>query len=43
MEHYRDALGARKLIPEELARMGMGAAAKASAKTTTGADSKKSP
>jgi hypothetical protein len=43
MEHYRDALGARKLIPQELARMSTGVAAKTSAKTTAGADNKKSP
>jgi hypothetical protein len=24
MERYRDALGARKMVPEELARMGVG-------------------
>ncbi len=27
MEHYRDALGARKMVPEELARLGVGSAA----------------
>ena len=28
MEHYRDALGARKMVPQELAHMGVGNAAK---------------
>jgi hypothetical protein len=37
MERYRDALGARKMIPQELARMGVGTATKKSAST------KKSP
>jgi hypothetical protein len=37
MERYRDALGARKMIPQELARMGVGTAAKQAAST------KKSP
>lgn len=39
MERYRDALGARKLVPEELARLGVGT----SVRTTTkaGAGSKK--
>src|ERR1700692_2059772 len=31
MERYRDALGARKLVPQELARLGVGASNKASA------------
>ena len=31
MERYRDALGARKMVPEELARLGV----RASKKTTT--------
>jgi hypothetical protein len=41
MERYRDALGARKLVPEELARLGPGT----SVRTTTkaGAGSKKNP
>jgi len=41
MERYRDALGARKLVPEELARLGVGT----SVRTTTkaGASSKKNP
>ncbi len=37
MEHYRDALGARKMVPQELARLGVGSTAKA------GAGSKKNP
>ena len=37
MERYRDALGARKLVPQELARLGVGTTAKQSAST------KKSP
>src|ERR1022692_2350452 len=41
MERYRDALGARKMVPEELARLGVGGATKAS--TKEGAGSKKSP
>ena len=41
IERYRDALGARKLVPEELARLGVGT----SVRTTTkaGAGSKKNP
>ena len=41
MERYRDAVGARKLVPEELARLGVGT----SVRTTTkaGAGSKKNP
>jgi len=41
MERYRDALGARKMVPEELARLGVGT----SVRTTTkaGAGSKKNP
>ena len=31
MERYRDALGARKMVPQELARLGVGASTKASA------------
>ncbi len=41
MERYRDALGARKMVPQELARLGVGAAAGTPAKT--GAGSKKTP
>ena len=37
MEHYRDALGARKMVPQELARLGVGTPAK------SGATSKKNP
>jgi len=37
MERYRDALGARKLVPQELARLGVGTTTKQSAST------KKSP
>ena len=37
MERYRDALGARKMIPQELARLGMGTSTKQAAGT------KKSP
>jgi hypothetical protein len=32
MERYRDALGARKMVPEELARLGVGSAAKTGVK-----------
>jgi len=41
MARYRDALGASKLIPQELARLGVGT----SIRTTTkaGAGSKKAP
>ncbi|HEY6303797.1 MAG TPA: hypothetical protein VIX14_12095 [Terriglobales bacterium] len=41
MEHYRDALGVRKMVPQELARLGV----KTSVRTTTktGGDSKKNP
>ncbi len=39
MEHYRDALGARKMVPAELARLGVKSAAAVSA--TTAAGSKK--
>src|SRR5450631_1836531 len=39
MERYRDALGASKLIPQELARLGVGN----SIRTTTKSGSKKSP
>ena len=41
MERYRDALGARKLIPQELARLGVGTSTRAP--TKVGAGSKKSP
>jgi hypothetical protein len=41
MERYRDALGARKLVPQELARLGLGTAARPS--TKAGAGSKKNP
>ena len=37
MERYRDALGARKMVPQELARLGVGTSAK------SGAASKKDP
>jgi hypothetical protein len=37
MEHYRDALGARKMVPQELVRLGVGTSTKA------GAGSKKKP
>jgi hypothetical protein len=37
MERYRDALGARKMVPQELARLGVGTGAKA------GAGGKKNP
>jgi hypothetical protein len=37
MERYRDALGARKMVPQELARLGVGTSTKA------GAGSKKNP
>ena len=41
MERYRDALGARKLVPEELARLGVGTSVRT--KTKAGAGSKKNP
>jgi hypothetical protein len=41
MERYRDALDARKMVPQELARLGVGTSAKTSIKA--GASSKKSP
>ena len=41
MERYRDALGARKLVPEELARLGVGGSTGTS--TKAGAGSKKNP
>jgi hypothetical protein len=37
MDHYRDALGTRKMVPQELARLGVGVS------TKTGTDSKKKP
>jgi hypothetical protein len=44
MERYRDALGARKMVPEELARLGAGTSAGTPAGTPTkGAGSKKNP
>lgn len=45
MERYRDALGVRKMVPEELARLGVGGATKASTGNTAkaGAGSKKNP
>ncbi len=41
MERYRDALGARKLVPEELARLGVGTPVRTT--TKAGAGSKKNP
>jgi len=41
MERYRDALGARKMVPQELARLGVGTATGTPGKT--GAGSKKNP
>ena len=41
MERYRDALGARKMIPQELARLGVGTSTRTP--TKAGAGSKKSP
>ena len=41
MEGYRDALGARKMIPQELARLGVGTSTRTP--TKVGAGSKKSP
>ena len=45
MERYRDALGARKMVPEELARLGVGTSVRKSVGTATkaGAGSKKNP
>ena len=45
MERYRDALGARKMIPQELARMGVGTLTRTPTRTPTkvGGGSKKSP
>jgi hypothetical protein len=41
MERYRDALGARKMVPDELARLAVGASAKATTKAVAG--SKRDP
>jgi len=41
MERYRDALGARKLVPQELARLGVGTSARTTTKARAG--SKKNP
>jgi hypothetical protein len=41
MERYRDVLGARKLVPQELARLGVGTSTRTP--TKAGAGSKKSP
>jgi hypothetical protein len=41
MERYRDALGARKMVPQELARLGVGTSTGTTAKS--GAGSKKNP
>jgi hypothetical protein len=41
MERYRDALGARKMIPQELARLGVGTSTRTP--TKVGAGTKKSP
>jgi hypothetical protein len=41
MERYRDALGARKMIPQELARLGVGTSTRTP--TKVGAGSKKNP
>jgi hypothetical protein len=41
MERYRDALGARKMVPQELARLGVGRAAKTT--TKAGAGNKRNP
>lgn len=49
MERYRDVLGARKMVPEELARLGVGTSARSSTRTSArntakaGAGSKKNP
>jgi hypothetical protein len=37
MEHYRDALSARKIVPQELAHLGVGAASRKAASATTNA------
>src|SRR5229473_3526950 len=41
MERYRDALGARKLVPQELARLGVGTSVRTATKASAG--SKKNP
>ena len=41
MERYRDAVGARKLVPEELARLGVGTSVRTTTKASAG--SKKNP
>jgi hypothetical protein len=41
MERYRDSLGARKLVPQELARLGVGTSVRPA--TKSGAGSKKKP
>jgi hypothetical protein len=41
MARYRDALGARKLVPQELARLSAGSPTRATAKADAG--SKKKP
>ncbi len=40
MERYRDALGARKMVPQELARLGVGASIKTTTKAGSGAKKK---
>lgn len=41
MDRYRDALGVRKMVPQELSHLGIGASARSGAKS--GADIKKNP
>ena len=41
MERYRDVLGARKMVPEELARLGVGTSTRTTTKSVAG--SKKNP
>jgi hypothetical protein len=41
MERYRDALGARKMVPQELTRLGVRTSGKTT--TTKAAGSKKNP
>ena len=43
MERYRDTLGARKMVPQELARLGVGSIPKTKTAAKVNADSKKSP
>ncbi|MFI5102482.1 MAG: hypothetical protein ACHP9V_03820 [Terriglobales bacterium] len=45
MERYRDTLGARKMVPQELARLGVGNSTRSSARTVTkaAAGTKKNP